>query len=306
MEGVIGRLCGFLAPEDAKQPGKLWRFLHRLLPPSLSDVDFWTLPASSPFHRGHAYVSKHGYYVPSMRMDGFNKADLEINFPGLIFWKLHSETQLFWSHGWGETLEGAEMQDLGPDMESQVSNRGLAAYGRGQPCLGWVLFSTSLGREDGDAHSDKNQDCSRAFGALLSLRMVTFYLDNSDPATSLKMAYGISMKTGLSKPFKEFISLLNYTVIKPIFSHDLDDIWKTILSGEPTFPIPDHSMALEVKMKIRLPSESPDSEKEVTASAFSQDCIIPGHEMYYRQLAACTGRNAHGEPTCPSVAKEPR
>lgn len=31
--------------------------------------------------------------------------------------------------------------------------------------------------------SDKNQDCSRAFGALLSLRMVTFYLDNSDPAT---------------------------------------------------------------------------------------------------------------------------
>ena len=40
-----------------------------------------------------------------------------------------------------------------------------------------------------------------------------------------------------------------------------DDIWKTILSGEPTSPIPDHSMALEVKMKIRLPSESPDSEK---------------------------------------------
>ena len=45
------QLCSFLAPEDAKQPGKLWRFLHRLLPPSLSDVDFWTLPASSPFHR---------------------------------------------------------------------------------------------------------------------------------------------------------------------------------------------------------------------------------------------------------------
>nr|CAI9696620.1 unnamed protein product [Rangifer tarandus platyrhynchus] len=89
--------------------------------------------------------------------------------------------------------------------------------------IGKKIFNISS-KQPGASQSDKNQDCSRAFGALLSLRTVTFYLDNSDPATSLKMAYGISMKTGLSKSFKEFISLLNYTVIKPIFSHGLDEM----------------------------------------------------------------------------------
>ena len=64
------------------------------------------------------------------------------------------------------TWKGAISYFCRPDMESQVSNRGLAAYGCGQPCLGWVLFSTSLGGEDGDAHAREGK-CSWSRASLL-------------------------------------------------------------------------------------------------------------------------------------------
>ena len=64
------------------------------------------------------------------------------------------------------TWKGAISYFCRPDMESQVSNHGLAAYGCGQPCLGWVLFSTSLGGEDGDAHAREGK-CSWSRASLL-------------------------------------------------------------------------------------------------------------------------------------------